>query len=838
MMRSGNAETRIASCRATRALAARRGDLSRRKIGISAFVEALWALVAPTRAPDLLHVDVSAEVAESNNTDDPGAEPDSEANPETPGDQSAETNSGESHEKKHGRPLPVDPRSRHHALRALITMCSTSWRACDLVVGGAPNTTRGGGGAPAFHRDLTPLVALVRPAKEKGKHAVGAATRLKATRLVVILTRTAHGRAALCHEDGGNLPEALMDAIEEGDGGEDGDTNENSNSTETETADDANASSRDRRKQNTIAKSHITSSYTALLNELAMQRVGDQSIASVAIPMDRIYGRAFEKFHRLFFRAPGCVTRETRIAAGVGLARLVAVFPPFAKALLDDGVLADIKAILPHPDRLKYLPSNGVLDDLFREAFQVGDTKKETKSEQLLEQTNKGNVPLTVSPSEIEFVTTALVLFNALVTHGFVREHLFREEREEENGATWTWTLLHQTMPAAQEEIDELLDEAEGGDDGEAQETRSALVPDALGEGVNETGAEDTEDAASASGESPSRDGETAEKSSDPLPDKPRSTPERFERFQTRELATDTGTRVHETNEASTGQVEQCMDETREQGMDHNTNRTATTDTAATDTDWRSLRARGLSSAFQVPSDGEDVTSTESSLCSETEIVGFVFVPGDPPWNDACVVSAALAALETLARHATCVSHLTRDAGAGAKCVAAVTKQSSNSTRFRDCVPHATRVLACLVEHFESRESCGGRGIDGRNAEDSKETDFLRRALSDVDMTKQSGPLTQILATALASYAVEREVPPTRPQSFEPPPPSAPTPKLQQSRFDATQNLRFALGKTGLAPLQTSSRMGKQSGDRPVEDVPEETGQDNSEVVLEIITVK
>ena len=141
MMRSGNAETRIASCRATRALAARRGDLSRRKIGISAFVEALWALVAPTRAPDLLHVDVSAEVAESNNTDDPGAEPDSEANPETPGDQSAETNSGESHEKKHGRPLPVDPRSRHHALRALITMCSTSWRACDLVVARAGAVT-------------------------------------------------------------------------------------------------------------------------------------------------------------------------------------------------------------------------------------------------------------------------------------------------------------------------------------------------------------------------------------------------------------------------------------------------------------------------------------------------------------------------------------------------------------------------------------------------------------------------------------------------------------------------------------------------------------------------
>ena len=74
MLRSERAATRVASLRATRALASRRGDLARLKIGVPAFVEALWALVAPDAR--------AARVSDSYATADP---PDSAADAE-PGD--------------------------------------------------------------------------------------------------------------------------------------------------------------------------------------------------------------------------------------------------------------------------------------------------------------------------------------------------------------------------------------------------------------------------------------------------------------------------------------------------------------------------------------------------------------------------------------------------------------------------------------------------------------------------------------------------------------------------------------------------------------------------------
>ena len=90
MLRSERAATRVASLRATRALASRRGDLARLKIGVPAFVEALWALVAPDAR--------AARVSDSDATADP---PDGAADAD--GESGAEADEHEEHHDQHER---------------------------------------------------------------------------------------------------------------------------------------------------------------------------------------------------------------------------------------------------------------------------------------------------------------------------------------------------------------------------------------------------------------------------------------------------------------------------------------------------------------------------------------------------------------------------------------------------------------------------------------------------------------------------------------------------------------------------------------------------------------
>ena len=225
MLRSERAATRVASLRATRALASRRGDLARLKIGVPAFVEALWALVAPdARAARVSDSDATADPPDGAADAEPGdPEP---GDPEASPDEAEASGDGITDEMNENETTfsRVDARSRFHALRALIAIVSASWRGAELLVGGAPNTSRGAR-APVFHRDLEPLTRLVRPAAAgpgsgsgpaSEADAVGDATREKAARLLSLLARTAHGRAALCHEEGANLPDALVAAVEAG----------------------------------------------------------------------------------------------------------------------------------------------------------------------------------------------------------------------------------------------------------------------------------------------------------------------------------------------------------------------------------------------------------------------------------------------------------------------------------------------------------------------------------------------------------------------------------------------------------------------------------------------
>jgi hypothetical protein len=344
---------------------------------VPAFVEALWALVAPdARASGVASPDAVADPPDGAGDAPSAGGGIAVGDPEASPDEAEETEKDEKDDEKATtttttRPRRnVDARSRFHALRALIAIVSASWRGAELLVGGAPNTSRGAR-APVFHRDLEPLTRLVRPAAAgpgpgpaSDADAVGDATREKAARLLSLLARTAHGRAALCHEEGANLPDALVAAVEAGARALRSVPGEKDDETETETenaSDDVDASeekdaSMKRKKRRRLAAARVAATCARLLGCLEVSRgifMPDPAFGAVAIAADAARARAARTMYDLFFRATVEVPVSARVAAGDALARLVAADARVAETICSYGALAAIEAALPAADRLE-----------------------------------------------------------------------------------------------------------------------------------------------------------------------------------------------------------------------------------------------------------------------------------------------------------------------------------------------------------------------------------------------------------------------------------------------------------------------------------------------------
>jgi hypothetical protein len=767
MLRSERAATRVASLRATRALASRRGDLARLKIGVPAFVEALWALVAPdARAARVSDSDATADPPDGAADAAPGdPEPgDPEASPdeaEASGDGNDDEGTTDETEKKTTF-LRVDARSRFHALRALIAIVSASWRGAELLVGGAPNTSRGAR-APVFHRDLEPLTRLVRPAaagpgpgSASDADAVGDATREKAARLLSLLARTAHGRAALCHEEGANLPDALVAAVEAGARALRSVPGEKDDETETETenaSDDVDASeekdaSMKRKKRRRLAAARVAATCARLLGCLEVSRgifMPDPAFGAVAIAADAARARAARTMYDLFFRATVEVPVSARVAAGDALARLAAADARVAETIFSYGALAAIEAALPAADRLEREAGaagdgDEAADTLFAEAFGVapGKTDSATTDEDVgeLSLSRDARSAFASVPATASFAAAALRLLEALAAHAFVRDAA--RDLERRGGTPWAWTLLHQAMPAAGAEADDAEAPPDAGtaeaDDAEAPPDAPAPSPaddaDPAGEVLP---GEDADDAEPASLEGEDGDDAAAAAAAPAAASAPAPPfPERFERFPPPSSARDGFDSAGTEDAEETKDLNEEGDETRDATRD------------APDVDWRALRSRGLASASRL-----DVSADASSASllaagrgggEAATSVAFRFVPGDAPWNDPEVCSAALRALDALARDGSLpvslglpgdgardarrsgtgedvLTSLARDDGAGRRFLEAALFSSTRARRFFACVEPAARLLAALAEaEAASAASEPGAGAVTRDA--------------------------------------------------------------------------------------------------------------------------
>ncbi len=720
MLRSERAATRVASLRATRALASRRGHLARRKIGVPAFVEALWALVAPdARASGVASPDAVADPPNVAGdapsagggiaVGDPEASPDeAEETEKDDEDDEATTTTTATRPRRN-----VDARSRFHALRALIAIVSASWRGAELLVGGAPDTSRGAR-APAFHRDLSPLARLVRPAalsapksnnqcETSDAERVGAATREKAARLLFLLARTAHGRAALCHEEGANLPDALAAAVEAGGALRGPETEETEEAEEAEEAEtEAGAADAERRSPNArratlekktrLTDARVAATCARLLGSLESSQTHDPAFETVAIAADAARTRAATGMYELFFRAPPEVPAAARAVAGEALAKLVAADARAAEACVASGALAAIAAALPAADRLERdgtsdLGGDASANTLFAEAFGAGHPHtRETSvsrngsvrgsdafSDAEAEETpprrdTRMNVPATAS-----FAAAALGLLEALAAHAFAREAAREFERERKKKGemfSWAWTLLHQAMPAAGAEADASASAPpadagtpEAAEFGSAKSKRAGDETDAgaadplagapaapaaaAADGADPAGegeSEDVVDAGPSSQVSGGDDGDAgaAAAGADPassLSASPFSFPERFARFPPRASALTDGRDFAGTEERGTGEATDRPKEEHDAMKDDANVRDALRD-------WRALRARGLASAARLDFCAEPADDAEDAA----DDFAFRFVPGDAPWNDPEVCAAALRALDALAR--------------------------------------------------------------------------------------------------------------------------------------------------------------------------------------------
>ena len=757
MLRSERAATRVASLRATRALASRRGDLARLKIGVPAFVEALWALVAPdARAARVSDSDATADPPDGAADAEPGdPEP---GDPEASPDEAEASGDGITDEMNENETTfsRVDARSRFHALRALIAIVSASWRGAELLVGGAPNTSRGAR-APVFHRDLEPLTRLVRPAAAgpgsgsgpaSEADAVGDATREKAARLLSLLARTAHGRAALCHEEGANLPDALVAAVEAGARalrsvpGEKDDEPEPEPETEN-ASDDVDASTEKekekdastKRKRRRLAATRVAATCARLLGCLEVSRgvfTPDPAFGAVAIAADAARARAARTMYDLFFRATVEVPVSARVAAGDALARLVAADARVAETICSYGALAAIEAALPAADRLEREAGaagdgDEAADTLFAEAFGVAGNPGKRDEKGTTDEDVELSLSLSLSrekkiasvPATASFAAAALRLLEALAAHAVARDAARDLERKKKGGTPWAWTLLHQVMPAAGAEADDaevppdamrtsLKKTAEADDAGAADASASSPADDA--DPAGEVEGEDAGDAEPASPEGEDGDDAAVAAAAPAAASAPASPfPERFERFPPPSSARD-GRDSFGTEDA-------------EETKDLNEGGDATRD--APDVDWRALRSRGLASASRL-----DVSADASSASllaagrgggEDATSAALRFVPGDAPWNDPEVCSAALRALDALARDASLavslslslpgdgardisqtgedvLTSLARDGGAGRRFLEAALFASTRARRFFACVEPAARLLAALAE--------------------------------------------------------------------------------------------------------------------------------------------
>ena len=182
----------------------------------------------------------------------------------------------------------------------------------------------------------------------------------EAARLLFLLARTAHGRAALCHEEGANLPDALAAAVEAG-GAVRGPETEETEEAETEAFSEEAADAEQKRhspktrratREKKIA-ARVAATCARLLGSLESSRAHDPAFETVAIAADAARLRAATGMYELFFRAPPEVPAAARAAAGEALAKLVAADARAAEACVASGALAAIAAALPAADRLE-----------------------------------------------------------------------------------------------------------------------------------------------------------------------------------------------------------------------------------------------------------------------------------------------------------------------------------------------------------------------------------------------------------------------------------------------------------------------------------------------------
>lgn len=837
MLRSERSATRVASLRATRALASRRGHLARRKIGVPAFVEALWALVAPdARAFGVASPDALADPpdgAVEGEAGDPSASPDeTEASGE--GEAADET---EVTKTKTARASFSDARSRFHALRALIAIVSASWRGAELLVGGAPDTSRGAR-APAFHRDLAPLTRLVRPAAEKpGPDSeaelfrVGEATREKAARLLFLLARTAHGRAALCHEEGANLPDALVAAMEAEGASLRGETTSTTSTTEAmeamETGDGApfEGSKKKPREVAAARRCRVAATCARLLGSLDAFRAHDPAFATVAIAAEQARARAASEMLHLFFRAPTSVPVAARVAAGEALARLVAVDARVARACVAAGALAAVARALPAADRLEGDPgrsdgradgdnqSASMRDSLFAEAFFRADDDASARAEEATSSEEKeaprdsaadsdsdsdsdprGGSRLSEAapvPATASFAAAALGLLEALAEHAFARDAARDYERAREGGTPWAWTLLHQAMPAAGAEADAAeappRKSPEADDAGAAGDAGAAAAPAGGADPADEEDEEDVVDADPASPEG--EDGgdappaaATAAPASAPAP----PFPERFERFPRGGLSSARDGRDVPVGTERDADEDANGNDAKEEG-DAFAGAFPVTGSAR-DADWRALRARGLASAFSSRIDRSARPETVSREDREADDDARRFVPGDAPWNDPEVCARALRALDALARddggrddddeeddeNENVLAALARDGGAGTRFLEAVLAGSTRARRFFACVEPAARLLAALAEAAAARAANGEGNTGTAGGSDARPARALAGLVlfsSERDRKRPhlfgSPALRGVLASALASEPLELDALPRRPRAPE-----------------------------------------------------------------------
>ena len=722
MLRSERAATRVASLRATRALASRRGHLARRKIGVPAFVEALWALVAPdARASGVASPDAVADPPDGAGDAPSAGGGIAVGDPEASPDEAEETEKDEKDDEAtttttttRPRRRNVDARSRFHALRALIAIVSASWRGAELLVGGAPDTSRGAR-APAFHRDLSPLARLVRPtlAHDQSETSdafsrVGAATREKAARLLFLLARTAHGRAALCHEEGANLPDALAAAVEFFAGGAlRGPETEETEEAETEAFSEEAADAERKRhspktrratREKKIA-ARVAATCARLLGSLESSRAHDPAFETVAIAADAARLRAATGMYELFFRAPPEVPAAARAAAGEALAKLVAADARAAEACVASGALAAIAAALPAADRLERdgtsdLEGDASANTLFAEAFGVGHPhKRETSvsrngsvrgsdafSDAEAEETpprrdTRMNVPATAS-----FAAAALGLLEALAAHAFAREAAREFERERKKKGeifSWAWTLLHQAMPAAGAEADASASAPpadagtpEAAEFGSAKSKRAGDETDAgaadplagapaapaaaAADGADPAGEGESEDVVDAGPSSQVSEGDDGDAAAAAAGADPASLEKGLSAFSLPFSFPERFARFPPRASAPTDGRDFAG--TEERGTGEATDRPKEEHDAMKDDantrdalrDWRALRARGLASAARPADDSAGGFADDAEDAADDS--AFRFVPGDAPWNDPEVCAAALRALDALAR--------------------------------------------------------------------------------------------------------------------------------------------------------------------------------------------